>query len=252
MFRSLFDIVERQRDLKEEDRIALLEQWKTTGAKPEITGWWNQNFTVKTSEELAEVIRAIPVGGAANIFLFKDVVYELSSSIDVVRKYLAFKPTGSGTNNPKIVAKSLVKEILGSDRNTTYHFNLTASTIFAWNIDFEVEEAQDSSLSIWPHSSMFYGTYGISSINLVNSNITLPNTSYFGLADSDGWASQVALNLTNCTIDTAGAYALYITNGGMAVYLEANCSYSDDTKKISGIVKDSNGVPRNVVSNVTL
>jgi len=58
MFRSLFDIVERQRDLKEEDRIALLEQWK-----PQI-----DDFIAKAKEDynvLLEypVIYVDPIGG---------------------------------------------------------------------------------------------------------------------------------------------------------------------------------------------
>jgi len=252
MFRSQFSVYQRQVDLKEEDRIALLEQWKNSGAKPEITGWWNVSFTVSTAEELANAISEIPVGGTGIIFLKKDTIYELTKTIHITNKTITFKATGSGTNNPKIVCPSLITSIGGSDKNTTYHFMLTGSNIFSHGIDYELQEAQDSNLPTWIHSAVFTGEYGISSVNLVNATINLPSTNYFGLADSDGWASQVLLNLTNCTVNTAGAYAYYITNNGVGGYSETNCSYSDDTKKISGIVKDANGVPRNIVSNIVL
>jgi len=182
MFRSLFDIVERQRDLREEDRIALLEQWKNSGAKPEITSWWIGYFKVHQLEgsdetgdgsvnapfkSIQKAVNSVPPGGIALIELLDDYVcskdtpnreiiadrrVELYGALDSSNQpqFKLYNSSEVGGKSGILVGSNAVVRV----RDLVVESNDNGNTVVHWKMLFKVAIAQaGSSLIIGRYDS---------------------------------------------------------------------------------------------------
>ncbi len=265
MFRSLFDIVERQRDLTEEERIALLEQWKNSGVKPEIFSWFNQEIwldaqngrdsnsgspdsPVATVEEI--VNNRIPPGGQAIIHLLSDV--SLHSEIHLNGRRLMFVGSeGSKTeNNPWIEM-----DILDDSGKTAGFVTEIFGEIILFRVNLRTPQ-RDSTGSIWEGFLRRYDR--IKAIFMTYSSIIeVNNTSVVRV--QTGPSALVDVGLYDTDIKKLGNWTPIWAEGSLwtlSFKVSNSNAYDSNGNSINwsdvvgGIVKDSNGVPRNIVSNI--
>jgi len=280
MFRSLFDIVERQRDLKEEDRIALLEQWKTTGAKPEITGWWNQTFYVDQEngddnnpgaqdtpfQTIEKAANSIPSGGIGVIFLKNGQTHYMPSDKDIfiLNKTVLFvawdfdpdDPTYSTTNPAKIF-------ITKKSDGTASKFILCGTSAIGfghWGRGIHIEDDPNIPLNdsfIWGHADTTPNNgniLGNRKLSVAHSVLKLNKCQLINFPD------YVTLRKSKIQLDMSDTSHNLMDCGYGSLRLEVNETTITDfngnsvnwSDVIAGILKDSNGVPRNFVSNIVL
>ncbi len=287
MFRSLFDIVERQRDLREEDRIALLEQWKSTGAKPEITGWWNKVFYIDSEngddnndgsssapfKTVKKAVYSVPVGGIGVIVLKNGQTHYLptDSDIYVLGKqvlFVAWDSTADSNGNrtypytnpptirfPKKIDNTVSKFILGG--NACIGFG-------RYNYGVVLEDDPDVPLNdpiFWGHGDTIPNTgqsWGYSKLSVAHSYIKLQKARLTTTID------EIVLRWTKFFFDDSdsnhfiadvgwGTLRLEISSGDLVKYDDsASIGWDNIGQYIRDIVKDSNGIPRNVISNIVL
>ena len=298
MFRSQFSVYQRQVDLKEEDRIALLEQWKNSGAKPEITSWWNEIFYVDVEngndnndgsssapfKTIRRAVNSVPVGGNADIILLgssdpsNPKQFLIDANLSVKNKRLRFMTNGTyATIKPKVVVAS----IAGNNYNYAHHFILYNSYIEFhnddWNSFVTVENPQkaDSSLD-WINFAQF--TLVALSSAVIFRGLKINPTPIVKLHDSgayvignqyaiEGDFSEIAINYSfkiqaesvnaipyfaTTGLGSSGVLMFRVHNNGIFEDFNGNSLNASVTDLISGVVKDANGIPRNIVSNIVL
>jgi len=272
MFRSLYDKVQRQINLKEEDRIALLEQWKKSGAKPEITGWWNgQVLYVGQEDDLQEAIDAIPVGGIGEIHLATD--YTLSKDIYVRNKHVRLFCHRNTLYTQRIVRSGGYKSVfgiyvLGSLEVIEPIVKVTPSIPDGWN-DAYNHDAQSFLRLVSGNVTLQQYSHGYSDgqviIDLQENNLIALNYEYFSWnhsATSHGFSSFYYSGSSNSTKAILNKL-IWISGSNtptasIGIWLYNTTLQDKDgnalsiSDAIAGVIKDSNGNPRNVISNIVL
>ena len=265
MFRSQFSVYQRQVDLKEEDRIALLEQWKSTGAKREVWKWFNQEIwldaqngddnnsgspdsPVATVEEI--VNNRVPPGGQATIHLLSDA--SLHSVILLNGRRIRFVGReGSKTeNNPWIEI-----DVLDDSGKTAGFVTEFFGEIILFSVNLRTPQ-RSSTDSIWEGFIRRYDrTKAI--FMTFNSIIEVNNTSVIRV--QSGPSCMVDVSLYNTDIKKLDNWTPIWAEGSLwTLSLKVSNSKAYDSSGnsinwsdvIGGIIKDSNGVPRNIVSNI--
>ncbi len=256
MFRSQFSVYQRQVDLNEENRIALLERWKATGAKPEITGWWNVEANVSSASEIKEAIDDTPPGGVCILKPTQDIEIVASSGISLDFENKKIYIYGSDTYSISIVWD---KVGFGSI--------IRGNGVFVFshipNINIEItSDVSIASVLVW---STF--RYLGEAINILLDFIVAD--SKLRITDNSGnsvtkelCCSILSIDSTDVVIDSSGASTVKLLGSANAAPMMFNAvrsTLSDENGNalnwgdyIADVVKDANGVPRNIISNIVL
>jgi hypothetical protein len=196
---------------------------------------------------ITQAVLSTPVGASAKIYLKYDQTYNIDDIVVVYNKYLHFLPTETetGTNNPKIIIKSR----LSNGYYANYYFSCSGScAVLFYRVDVEVERRPTTNYN---YSSAAVGVRSLSACQLMvlcrDCNITIGGLGLVSGRDG-GFAS---VYMYNCTINDVEGAVLHALNGAGVVVSVYNNSITNN-RWANGVVKDKNGVPRNVLSNVIL
>jgi len=265
MFRSLFDIVERQRDLREEDRIALLEQWKSTGAKPEITSWWSKtifldpetgddnnegspDFPVKTLEK---AIQLIPVGGAGLIQVRKGKVVEVNKEIEVLHKLVNIVSADSiNADFPDYENNQNAPVIVFNDGGILVNVG-SQITFGHYYYGIVIIDQKTSSEPIVKETSIIHwgGEKLLGHVGFAHSRIIL-SKGLFQITDIR--FRKTVINSPNYQFLDASDTLILMLNEAIPKNPDDSTSNWNWKDVIKNIVKDSNGVPMNVIANAVI
>jgi len=282
MFRSLYDKVQRQINLKEEDRIALLEQWKKSGAKPEITSWWNQTFYVDQQNgsddndgsqnapffSIQKAIDSAPVGGFCKIHIIGD--YDFKTNCYICRKSVQFVLYGtlkihfysSGTiarqASLRLTDASCIFFIDSYNNGKLVLLPNSTGKPVINDTGFIKQESWSTSylftrFQILTHTSNYHPII-INEGNLVSVE-PLANYGFYASVSITGHYgqsnTQIQVNSGSYLVNFAGRCGTFYFNysGGVSDLSGNPVNIAD---KIAGVIKDSNGNPRNVISNIVL
>ncbi|MCD6489412.1 MAG: phage tail protein [Thermodesulfobacterium sp.] len=192
---------------------------------------------------LKKAIDSVPNGGAVCIYLYYDQIYEIDCDIDLNNNILVFRTTGSGTNKPKIYFRNYVS----SNLNWTHQFKCRgACSIDIIDVDLEME-AQDSAYSDSVWCVAISGRFAmLVQVRISNSTIVIRGLGFLSGRDC-GFAS---IGVSGCNIIDEKGALLHVVNGvGAVVNIDSGITNGG---WVNGLIKDTNGVPRNVISNIVL
>ncbi len=193
---------------------------------------------------IKQAVLSTPVGASAKICLKYDQTYNIDGDVSVYNKYLYFLPTGTGTNNPKFIFKSS----LSRGYYINYGFSCYGScNVYFYRVDVEVEQRPTTN---YYYSSGAIGVRPVGAsqvlVECFDCNVTIGGLGLVSGRDN-GFASAY---MYKCTINDVEGAVLHVTNGaGVVVSICSSIAYN---RWASGVVKDTNGVPRNVISNVII
>ncbi len=227
----------------------------------------DSNHSFKTIKKACD---SVPIGGYGEIYLIgsgdsdNPYNYVIGSNISIAQKYINIAPTQTGVEiTPTVIANS--------SYNITLGFTLkNGALIISTRNKLTINNAQkaDSNLPFYWHSSGVINVLGNSFIRLggypADNRLIIKDGGchliHLCLRDSDTSAASIGLQYVNAVFDntTPDAKLINIYNSAgtfsLATYSVSLTDTNGDTvswgDSISGIVKDSNGVPRNVVSNI--
>lgn len=201
-------------------------------------------------QTIKKAIDSVPAGGVVTIYLHDTSPHSILSNILTNNKILIFAKHPNATTNPKVIFKSFTSTIGTTLYNSNYSIIVYNSRLYSTYIDFEVEAPADPTL---PYASNARGFHMSGSDVLVTySNVSGGGLCIFSSRDNNG-----AFLLFNCSVTINAGY-LIDTNHGTMRFASYNTTYVDSTgatlspPPVSGLVKDANGTPRNVVSNIVL
>lgn len=198
-------------------------------------------------QTLKKAVDSIPVGGYGKIVLVGGQTYTIDSHIFVKNKSLYFV---GDSNNPPTISNTAFTD--GSyNRTNKFRIKLFGVLIFDY-INIALPSKVDPSLplsvfcfaSVDGHYNRGLGIFGFrGSINLGLDGASL--------VISNGSDVNVSVIDSDVTTNSAG-YVLSIGSSTTARLDISGCTIDDTTHWVSGLVKDANGVPRNVISNLIL
>lgn len=250
MFRSLFDIVERQRVLIIEDDVITSKQRNVEVQVDPVNGDDSNDGRNAPFKTLRRAINEILVGGIGEIELLNDVVIDENLLID----NKAILILGNGH---KITVKSYAEN--GS--NFYYGFHLRKASLAFDYVTIQLEGKADSSVGWNCATSAFLKGNHPAGPNFVRVNGTIIMPSDAGTFCSVGigcGAIITHLLFESATIirDGGTIYEIQGTNGigSLSVFNTRVKNSSGNAINwkdvVAGIVKTSDGVPRNIVSNI--
>ena len=215
---------------------------------------------------IEKAISVIPTGGSGRIYLKGGQEHKLSNTITIENKHVTItcEPGTDAANYPTLTADPKIVNLSGNDYNFLPAFVVAGTLRIGW-CKINVPAIQDSNIDLAPreralvvpaYNNPWYGAPTIS-INYCQINLNKG----FRLIDFHNWGGRsdlVSIQLWGNTIvinDTAtplidfdyGIAGFYQNGNSLTDSSGNNLAWSD---VISGIVKDSNGIPRNVVSNI--
>jgi len=183
------------------------------------------------------------VGGRAIIYLKDDQTHEISSPIDVINKYITLIRTNTGTNPPHIVFKTYVDASNGFVFN--YRFNLRNSILNIIGCSITVERSDTThSPSAWIIASHLVH----SSFRLISCTVNLQDDTRLASCRDRGFGQ---LLLYETTINGSGISIIDVTHGNGILGVFTTTKNATATW-VEGLVRDANGTPRNVISNLVL
>jgi hypothetical protein len=238
-------------------------------AEAMIKGWWNRILYVHPDGDdnapgtedapltLEGAIAAIPPGGKGWLRLLSD--YVISKKIDLGDTAKNFVIDGYAGGE---VRKLKFKIMPRGDYNTVMGFtNLGGCNIGLYYTDITFVDERDTNKPFDSYTQCFdYKSYtsGVFSLHLERSTVTLPDIFPVTIAKANGAGTSLVVFCSyKSKIITQGdnSYAFEIGSGSIVynpydLQLEgAKTSHSD---LFIGIVRDSNGIPRNILSSVVI
>ena len=208
---------------------------------------------------------SVPVGGNANIYLTNYAEYVVNEDILVNNKSIEFftnDKKGDGSHSV-IVFQWYVND--DNNTNNLYSFQAISSHRSGYyNLGFHSIDLKEDTTNYDSNNNdnakyMFRSSYDGSAtsrnITFYNCNITLTHSICIAPAYETGnkyyYSSGGILCATanKCSITTNSNYFMKVNNSS-GVLNSYDSSIDNDNYWCSGIVKDSNGVPRNIVSNI--
>jgi len=186
---------------------------------------------------LKKAIDSIPVGGSGIIEIIANTDITIQETdIEVYNKLITFRKIGTGNITIQKVSE-------------TYDFVLVKSVLAFSNINF-AGKPKNQSLT-YDYNWVANFILRASTIAIYTANIAIDNGSFITGVDNYGYAGVF---LYRCAITTTSdTVAVFKLNADVGAYVfKAGSTIDDSSKHISGLIKDSNGVPRNISSNLTL
>ena len=202
---------------------------------------------------------SVPIGGSGSITLAYGT-YSVDATIFLNNKIIRLNGIKDSDGNYPIVSFKENPNNLGD----LFHFNVNKSSLIIHNIKFDIPAPSDSVTS-----AINSGRYSVALRNngrfyMYQADVDIDddaNNGYFILAGNYNWNSENGLGgmgtLSTCNI-VANKYIfcvgktafLNIGTNGLSIK-DSSGNDRDITDCVMNIVKDTNGVPRNIISNVT-
>jgi len=253
MFRSQFAAYQKLVDLKEEDRIALLEQWKATGVEPEVKGWWIVDANASSATEIKEAIDDIPPGGVCLINLTQDINIT-TSAISFLSENKKIYVDGKGIYNINITWDNTGGGTLFAGTGI-----LVFTHLAGLNVNITDGVSIGSSL-IWP-TNRYLGEAENILLQVVVANSNLRLTDNSGNSVGKNFSSgNLFLQGVNAVIDSSGSSTVKLLSSAnscpMLFSVQGSTLQDENGNSLSwqdyvaNVVKDANGVPRNIISNL--
>ena len=211
----------------------------------------SENSPFKTIEKACV---SVPIGGIGHIFLKASQTHILNNDIYVYNKRIFFDKWG-GNGSDTSTHPIMENIIINGDQTTG--FRLYNSVFAAETINFTTAALpSNTTSSIWEgiikRTDLFTGK-----VLLYECGIKLQDTDFIRIAS--GPTNMLDVYLYYPTVTRVGSnrtsYLIYNEYGNIS-YNRVNGSLKDgsgnnltDSDLITGIVKDKNGVPRNIISN---
>ena len=195
-----------------------------------------------------KAVDSVPAGGVGVVIFKTDI--ELGTNLYVKGKIIFFISADS-SSKITISNKETVTNLNGTDyRNTTAIVVRNSHVIFLGTNLNHIE--MTSSLN-----TLSYGAYMIkadaSFVHFRNCDISIGSDPSQSLVLTDTWeGSSAFVSFRNSTITTNGGVVFRLLNNSGGSLFVGNTSISDGTKWTAGVIKDANGTPRNVLSNIIL
>jgi len=223
----------------------------------------NDGSSANPFKTIKKACDSVPTSGIANIILLADKTYVLESDINIYNKKIIFLKHGNG-NNPIVTTKTRTRTYGSNTYAEINNFHISGGALnFHSDVDIVVP-SNSTGNNISPSSNGFivpaYDTYNGAFIGFHHCSITINGD--FPLINNDNWSggspftdikfwgvtvnlmkdgTKVISNNSHSTCSIGWSATLKDSSGN-------DISVSDNL--LSGIVKDSNGVPRNVISNI--
>jgi len=213
-----------------------------------------------------KAVDTVPFGGGARVYLVPSAKYVIDSQIVAEGKhiFISTDPT-SLANGVKatLTGLSTVVSLGNSTVNTLYGIQTTGTLRFGW-LNIEVPSVQDSTFPLHPlyrsiAVAAYNSKYGGGVIGFHYCTIT--TNSGFSLIDCYNYGGKTdLLNIVlwgnKVTVNDTSTYLINTQSAATALYSSSN-SFVDSAGNalnivdlVGQIVKDANGVPRSVVSNL--
>jgi len=200
---------------------------------------------------------SVPVGGYGLIYFFGGQVFNLDSII-LQHKSLFFSRYNNDNNY--IITTSYYQD---NDAAWLKNFKLINSKLIFYHAIFDLPE-NTTGLNVSGHDNgliQFKRKSVVSGVHFYNCTVNLNynNNILISMHDYGDGASFSAISLYNVTfnINHSNTYFIGAGNAPFSLRKGANITVNDNTGNnrtfndlIAGIVKDANGVPRNVISNI--
>ena len=223
----------------------------------------NDGSSANPFKTIKKACDSVPTGGIANIELLAGQTYVLESDIGIYNKKIRFLKHGDG-DNPIVTTKTRTRTSGSNTYAEVNNFHISGGALnFYSGVDIVVP-SNSTGDNISPLNNGFiipeYNTYSGAFIGFhycsitINGDFSLINNYNYGggspFTDIKFWGVTVNLmkngtkvisNNGNSTC-SIGWYSTIKDSSGNDI------SVSDNL--LSGVVKDSNGVPRNVISNI--
>jgi len=252
------------------------------GAETTIKGWWNSVFYVDAVngddnndgsssapfKTIKKAVDSIPVGGMGAIYL-KTIGNVIDSDIFAVNKTIIISGIliDSSSTEPAIKNLSYVDKY----GNATYGFIINNCYLEFSNLTIRTADFVDSSKGESYYAGLVkrFNTQSKNKVVVNQSSILLGDTDFIRISDRQDINLQVyyydaAHSVTDKTIDCVGANtnAFLLRNEAGAFIISVSSvrlgTKNDNSSQltwediVTGIVKDANGIPRNVISNIIL
>ena len=209
----------------------------------------NPGTNTEPFKTVKQAVDSVPMGGAAVIYLTAGE-HVIDRNIEVLSKNIYLR--NWNTDKPTL---RFTTKVIGT-LNYINRFVLGGSVnVSASNVDFTVDEKADLSYGWNSNAKAAFTSHGsfaeTASLYFYNSAITLNCTdgNFARLGNSvTGGFNLVSASYSTLTLNSN--YFIDIVKP-MAIYYTAN-TVDDSNYLLSGIVKDTNGVPRNVISDLIL
>ncbi len=213
-----------------------------------------------------KAISAIPTGGSGRIYLRSGQEHKLSGTVTIENKHvdITCEPGIDPTNYPTLTADPEIVDINGTNFNFLPGF-IVAGTLRINQCKINVPAVQNNSIDLAPrkralivpaYNNPWYGAPTIS-VNYCKINLNKG----FRLIDFYNWGGRsdlASIQLYGNTIvinDTSTPLIDFCY--GIAGFFQSSNTLTDQSGNslawsdvVSGILKDSNGIPRNIVSNI--
>ena len=188
---------------------------------------------------------SVPEGGVGYINI--QGTFDITNNI-VLRNKLIDLVAWDVNNYPTINVTSYVS----GDYNRLYSFVLYCSKLVLRKCNVNLPTKADTDLS-WSGDNGFVRFTGwfMGGWNaFLGESLTVDlNTDSVHLCRTNGGYGAVYLSNSDITTNSSG-YCYYISSALGGMYFEYNCTLDNNDYRVSGIIKDGNGVPRNLISNV--
>lgn len=208
----------------------------------------NSGASSSKFKTLKKAIDSIPVGGYGAIYLHGTSAHKVDEYIDVVNKTLRIDGVDDNTT---ILFTSFITDGVYNYLNK-FHCQGTANFIYR-NVTLKIDEKYEPSVP-WAHATAHFGNLSAEVSLFITTNAALElsgeNTSMIG--SYGGYGGTYTLYAQDTTFIDNGGHIMKLreTNTGK-IGLYSNCTYDVD-HLVSGMIKDTNGVPRNILSNIIL
>ena len=229
-----------------------LGQFNRTFYVDAVNGDDNNTGTIDSPfKTIKKAIDSVPIGGMGTIYLKDDQTHIVSGlGFYVKNKTIIIKRSGDGNNSPTLQIKSWIS----GDYNYYVSFQGINYSIYFYNINIE-DYKTDSSLN----DNIGWGIFGresLGDIKLVFMECSL-NIQYAKLLSASNNLKWIDISFNSCDCTFPQKTQITLDYGALANINSYNTTYNDGNGNsinlvdiVYGVVKDTNGVPRNIISNI--
>lgn len=208
----------------------------------------NDGSSTTPFKTLKKAVDSVPVGGFGRIILMSDI--QLNDFLVIENKAVEF--TSINTSSPVTISN---KEIISTESTTNYR-NTTGIIVVNSYVLFNTLNLNHINM-VGTDTTLSYGAFLIrgesSFIHFRNCGVSIGSDPIQSLVLTDTWdGGFTSVSIRNCNITTNGGVVFRCINNSGGALFSANTTINNDTKWAAGIIKDTNGTPRNIVSNIVL
>ncbi len=221
------------------------------GAEANIKGWWDIETRVSNSDELENVLNSLPKGASAYIKL-NTGTYTISNTVELTNNTVFFDcyPADS-------VEINFSTHVVEPSLERPFNLLLENSNLFVYGYGKCTINTSTKNTNNEKYNEPNFMIRGSGSVGFWNTKIICNDYALVGGYGSVGTLNFIVAELSSCEVIKHDAPLLTINNvgvisrnGGSIKDSSGNTLSLSDV--IENIVRDSNGNPRNIVSNEVL